>query len=1716
MMGVRSKRLGGQGVRVSPERLGALPYVALWVLACCTCGLAGAETAMTPPVVEPVVIAPTTLGTSVERQSGVDAPRTLWKQAEDADAKHGDTLEMRKVRAKDVKTIKLHNVVPPIRFGSAQADIPENYIGLLRAVLKRMHGRNSVRLHFVGHADNLKLVGEAAAKYADNVALSRDRAGTVAEYFQGALNLPPESISYEGLGESRPVASNASEQGRALNRRVEVEVWYDEISDKLVEKEVVIVEDINRVQVCRVETVCKLRYKEGHARRARIKNVVAPLYFDDETTNIPENFHQKIHQALLDLRDKRGVVVKFIGHTDNLPLEGRNERIYGTHLGLSKARARRVALALQDALKLPNSAIEVDGKGAARPITSNDTEKGRALNRHVEVEFWYDDALQELPDEPQICPEAAGAETVTRAYVSPSGGIKPIVFERGKPVIPVGYSDRLRNLMAEVGDKANVRLRFIGYTSNERLDRRTAMVYGDDIGLSAARARRAMSAVKTELGLKDTQAEFEGRGYIQSDDVVNAGFVQSDVSRVEVEVVYDELALLDDNDGLDITRLTRAVIPKDPLALNDMRITVDGKPLDDPNKSIADIQRCTDVALDQAKVQLKFDTLEIKPRLNVSAWPNSVRYQDDPNTELPDNLLRFRTYTNYPSFISKAEIRIFDRQQSVRDRPLAIVRVQKEGDSEWLAEFDRAEAPRRELKYVLRVYGQDNNFDETKPQTLWVVDALESHTPESEVGKELLVGFGETRIAVENIVKRGGTIKVYGSRIPAEHQVWVAGRAVPVDADGKFVVEEILASGPHTVEVAVLDNSGNGDLFLRDLDLKKNDWFYVGIADLTVARDKTDGPARLVTNDDTHYNNELNVDSRLAFYTNGKFGDGWGLTASADTLEGPTEDLFTNFLDKSPGALFRRIDPDYYYPTYGDDGTVEEGAPTLGKFYLKLKKDLSYGLWGNFKISYTDNELAHVDRGLYGANAHYQTQGTTSFGEQRLVIDGFAAEPGTIAGRDEFAATGGSLYFMRHQDLLQGSERVRIEVRDKDSGLVIGVKNLTPVLDYDVDYIQGRIVLTEPLAPTASDDLLVASDAIGGHPVYLVVRYEYTPGFTELNTLAVGGRTHYWLNDYIKLGLTSDKSEDGGNNNALNATDVTIRLSSESWVKLAASSSEGPGLAALESNDGGFSFNPSAALGGNNISASATRIDTSIGLKNFISGADGRLTFYSQTLDAGYSAPGLLTTTDTQQTGGSLRMPITHRLHLNAKADQTTRLQGLETSASELDLGFQWNDNWLLSAGVRNDSRTDNTPVVPLTQVQGERTDAVTRVTYDTREKWLAYGYVQDTLSVTGNREDNGRVGAGGAYRISDRFRVNGEASSGDLGAAGKIGTEYLYTDRTTTYMTYALENESADNGVRAKKGNVITGVKSRLSDSASVYAEERYTHGDVPTGLTHSTGVNLAPDDRWNFGASVDAGTLRDPKTGASIERSGAGVRVGYGFDTVKLSSAFEYRTDTTQNSDLSVAERNTWLTKNNLKYQINPAWRFLSKLNYAKSQSSLGEFYDGNYLEAVMGYGYRPVDNDRLNTLIKYTYFYNLPVTDQIPGARVSADFVQRSHIFSFDFIYDLTRTWTLGGKYAYRLGQVSLERVNPEFFDSRASLYIARIDWEFVRRWDVMTEFRLLDLPDAQDQRSGFLVGMYRHLGHHFKAGVGYNFTDFSDNLTNLSFTSHGIFINFVGKI
>ena len=96
------------------------------------------------------------------------------------------------------------------------------------------------------------------------------------------------------------------------------------------------------------------------------------------------------------------------------------------------------------------------------------------------------------------------------------------------------------------------------------------------------------------------------------------------------------------------------------------------------------------------------------------------------------------------------------------------------------------------------------------------------------------------------------------------------------------------------------------------------------------------------------------------------------------------------------------------------------------------------------------------------------------------------------------------------------------------------------------------------------------------------------------------------------------------------------------------------------------------------------------------------------------------------------------------------------------------------------------------------------------------------------------------------------------------------------------------------------------------------------------------------------------------------------------------------------------------------------------------------------------------------------------------------------------------------------MSLDREDPTFFDNNANLYVLRGDYRFLENWEVLVEARLLDMPDLNEQRSGALAAVSRYLGDHLKLGLGYNFTDFSDDLTDLSFDNKGVFLNVTGTL
>jgi hypothetical protein len=151
-----------------------------------------------------------------------------------------------------------------------------------------------------------------------------------------------------------------------------------------------------------------------------------------------------------------------------------------------------------------------------------------------------------------------------------------------------------------------------------------------------------------------------------------------------------------------------------------------------------------------------------------------------------------------------------------------------------------------------------------------------------------------------------------------------------------------------------------------------------------------------------------------------------------------------------------------------------------------------------------------------------------------------------------------------------------------------------------------------------------------------------------------------------------------------------------------------------------------------------------------------------------------------------------------------------------------------------------------------------------------------------------------------------------------------------------------------------------------------------------------------------------------------------------------------------------------------------------------------------------------------VKFTYFYNVPTTEQVALQGTSVEFIQKSRIASVDFGYDIGADWSVGAKFAQRDGELSLDRVNRAFYSNGARLVILRADWQFKPDWEAVIETRLLNMVDLGEQRSGALVVVSRSLGSHIKVGLGYNFTDFSEDLTDLNFDHQGAFLSLTGAM
>jgi lipopolysaccharide assembly outer membrane protein LptD (OstA) len=212
----------------------------------------------------------------------------------------------------------------------------------------------------------------------------------------------------------------------------------------------------------------------------------------------------------------------------------------------------------------------------------------------------------------------------------------------------------------------------------------------------------------------------------------------------------------------------------------------------------------------------------------------------------------------------------------------------------------------------------------------------------------------------------------------------------------------------------------------------------------------------------------------------------------------------------------------------------------------------------------------------------------------------------------------------------------------------------------------------------------------------------------------------------------------------------------------------------------------------------------------------------------------------------------------------------------------------------------------------------------------------------------------------------------------------------------------------------------------------------------------------------------------------------------------------------DNGTQDRTSWATKHKFSYQHSDDWRLLGHLAVTTS-SVTGGAQDHEYAEFALGAAYRPVRNDRWNTLVMYRYVHDSGAGGQISSNGSTLDYAQKSHVFSLDATYQLTDKLSLGGKIGGRIGEIRDLTAAGAWVRSDALLAIARIDYEFTPSWSAVAEYRVLKSNTAKNRTQGGLIAVSKKVKDNVKITVGYNATDFSDDLTVQDYTARGWFLN-----
>jgi len=969
-----------------------------------------------------------------------------------------------------------------------------------------------------------------------------------------------------------------------------------------------------------------------------------------------------------------------------------------------------------------------------------------------------------------------------------------------------------------------------------------------------------------------------------------------------------------------------------------------------------------------------------------------------------------------------------------------------------------------------------------------------------------------------------------GAASPALAALEIAGQRVAPDARGRIEVRLRLPGEGAAIPVAIRFADGVAARFDQRQEARGDFVLLVGLAE---------GKLGYVVRDGAAGQSGLFAAGRVKLYAKGRIQGRWLIEGGLD-LDSTAIDSWRDLFRGDPQRVFRNLDPDRFYTVYGDASQTTAAAQSRARLYVKLEIEGAQLLFGNFQTGLTGVEFGRYSRAVTGGRISYARASTEPPGPDgrprppttQVIL--FGAWLQTAQAHDELRGTGGSLYYLSHKNIVEGSEQVRIELRDQISNRPQSNAAQRATVDYEIDYLAGRVLLREPLQTVAPTPTLVRSGILDGDRPTLVVDYEYiVDGDVDEGTL--GARATQKLGP-VRIGATIVNELRSGSGYTLLGGDVAIDLKKYGAIVAEYARSYGTLTSFARSDDGGLRW---VAGPGDTQAAARDRQGNAWKVEADLQFLGDRLRLrpYARGIDQGYTDTAHAQEAGFVQWGAEVEARV-WKLSLRAHYDER-RFEQLQFDAAgapllaggaqlsrrltRRDIGGDLGGSFgrvTLRLGVRSERLEDDGGAE--SALTGARTAIGARINVRVVPRLTLYALGQYAVEKSGAGllgRDNSLGALGLVAQLPWALALQAEGSGGVAGFGGLLGLRSEPVAGRVLYGTVTLSQDRDDR----LSATVAAGGRERLLDRngnarATLFAEDQFRDGPVELGgRAHviATGVDLPVWRRLVLGATFERGTVAPsgtPFAGAPpIERTAGTAYASWAGERVRAQLRAEVRADTTPAtapglpmSDPNAVDKTalSWLVSGMTTLRLHPDLTIRAKIFFARAADTASNGTLARSSEASLGFAWRPSFTDRISLFGRYTFLDEFSPAQQAragaidPASGLPIVGREQSHVASIASDGRLFWRFSLGEKLALKY------RTEPTTGTSALLLlWVNRLAFHVTNRWDAVVEYRLLAVPGAT-LTHGAAIEANVILVKHLRLGAGWNFADFGDNEITLA--------------